>query len=102
VAGTNRQPTAAGATGRQIFMGRAAGRGVRLVRAIRMRGSIAKGPARRPSSASLAEAEIASAPMPLVDALRDRLITGIAPSYADLDWSALGLIAAQEGHGAAR
>jgi hypothetical protein len=34
--------------------------------------------------------------MPSVDVVRDRLITGIARGYADLAWSALGLIAAQE------
>jgi 3-hydroxyisobutyrate dehydrogenase-like beta-hydroxyacid dehydrogenase len=45
---------------------------------------------------ALAEAERAAAPMPSVDVVRDRLITGIARGYADLDWSALGLIAAQE------
>jgi hypothetical protein len=28
--------------------------------------------------------------------LRDRLITGIARGYAELDWSALGLLAAEE------
>ena len=45
---------------------------------------------------ALAEAEIAGAPMPSVNVVRDRLITGIARGYADLDWTALGLIAAQE------
>jgi 3-hydroxyisobutyrate dehydrogenase-like beta-hydroxyacid dehydrogenase len=45
---------------------------------------------------ALAEAESAAAPMPSVDVVRHRLITGIARGYADLDWSALGLIAAQE------
>jgi 3-hydroxyisobutyrate dehydrogenase-like beta-hydroxyacid dehydrogenase len=45
---------------------------------------------------ALAEAGNAGAPMPSVDVVRDRLITGIARGYADLDWSALGLIAAQE------
>jgi hypothetical protein len=34
--------------------------------------------------------------MPSVSVVRDRLITGIARGYADLDWSALGLVAAQE------
>jgi hypothetical protein len=28
--------------------------------------------------------------------VRDRIITGIARGYADLDWTALGLIAAEE------
>jgi 3-hydroxyisobutyrate dehydrogenase-like beta-hydroxyacid dehydrogenase len=45
---------------------------------------------------ALAEAESAGAPMPSVNVVRDRLITGIARGYADLDWTALGLIAAQE------
>ena len=35
-------------------------------------------------------------PMPSVNVVRDRLITGIARGYADLDWTALGLIAAEE------
>jgi hypothetical protein len=34
--------------------------------------------------------------MPSVDVVRDRLITGIARGYGDLDWSALGLVAAEE------
>jgi 3-hydroxyisobutyrate dehydrogenase-like beta-hydroxyacid dehydrogenase len=45
---------------------------------------------------ALAEAESAAAPMPSVDVVRDRLITGIARGYADLDWTALSLIAAEE------
>jgi 3-hydroxyisobutyrate dehydrogenase-like beta-hydroxyacid dehydrogenase len=45
---------------------------------------------------ALAEAESAGAPMPSVDVVRDRLITAIARGYADLDWTALGLIAAEE------
>jgi 3-hydroxyisobutyrate dehydrogenase-like beta-hydroxyacid dehydrogenase len=45
---------------------------------------------------ALAEAEKAGAPMPSVSVVRDRLITGIARGYADLDWTALGLIAAEE------
>jgi 3-hydroxyisobutyrate dehydrogenase-like beta-hydroxyacid dehydrogenase len=45
---------------------------------------------------ALAEAENAGAPMPSVNVVRDRLITGIARGYADLDWTALGLVAAQE------
>jgi 3-hydroxyisobutyrate dehydrogenase-like beta-hydroxyacid dehydrogenase len=45
---------------------------------------------------ALAEAEAANVPMPSVSVVRDRLITGIARGYADLDWSALGLVAAQE------
>jgi 3-hydroxyisobutyrate dehydrogenase-like beta-hydroxyacid dehydrogenase len=45
---------------------------------------------------ALAEAEAASVPMPSVSVVRDRLITGIARGYAELDWSALGLVAEQE------
>jgi 3-hydroxyisobutyrate dehydrogenase-like beta-hydroxyacid dehydrogenase len=45
---------------------------------------------------ALAEAEKAGAPMPSVNVVRDRLITGIARGYGDLDWTALGLIAAEE------
>src|SRR5208337_3012831 len=45
---------------------------------------------------ALAEAENAGAPMPSVDVVQDRLITGIARGYAGLDWSALGLIAVEE------
>jgi 3-hydroxyisobutyrate dehydrogenase-like beta-hydroxyacid dehydrogenase len=45
---------------------------------------------------ALAEAEQAGAPMPSVGVVRDRLITGIARGYGDLDWTALGLIAAEE------
>jgi 3-hydroxyisobutyrate dehydrogenase-like beta-hydroxyacid dehydrogenase len=45
---------------------------------------------------ALAEAESAGAPMPSVDVVRDRLIAGIARGYADLDWTALGLVAAEE------
>jgi 3-hydroxyisobutyrate dehydrogenase-like beta-hydroxyacid dehydrogenase len=45
---------------------------------------------------ALAEAEQAGAPMPSVNVVRDRLITGIARGYANLDWTALGLIAAED------
>src|SRR6266576_6896564 len=45
---------------------------------------------------ALAEAENAGAPMPSVSVVRDRLITGIARGYGELDWTALGLIAAEE------
>jgi 3-hydroxyisobutyrate dehydrogenase-like beta-hydroxyacid dehydrogenase len=45
---------------------------------------------------ALAEAEAAAVPMPTVSVVRDRLIAGIARGYADLDWSALGLVAADE------
>jgi 3-hydroxyisobutyrate dehydrogenase-like beta-hydroxyacid dehydrogenase len=45
---------------------------------------------------ALAEAATAGAPMPSVGVVRDRMLTGIARGYADLDWTALGLIAAEE------
>ena len=45
---------------------------------------------------ALAEADSAGVPMPSVDVVRDRMLTGIARGYADLDWTALGLIAAEE------
>jgi 3-hydroxyisobutyrate dehydrogenase-like beta-hydroxyacid dehydrogenase len=45
---------------------------------------------------ALAEAEQAGAPMPSVGVVRDRLITGIARGYGDLDWTVLALIAAEE------
>jgi 3-hydroxyisobutyrate dehydrogenase-like beta-hydroxyacid dehydrogenase len=45
---------------------------------------------------ALAEAEAASVPMPSVSVVRDRLIAGMARGYAELDWSALGLVAAEE------
>jgi 3-hydroxyisobutyrate dehydrogenase-like beta-hydroxyacid dehydrogenase len=45
---------------------------------------------------TLAEAETAAVPMPSVGVVRDRLIAGIAHGHASLDWSALGLIAAEE------
>ena len=45
---------------------------------------------------AIAEADSIGVPMPSVDVVRDRMLTGIARGYADLDWSALGLIAAQE------
>jgi len=45
---------------------------------------------------ALAEAENAGVPMPSVGVVRDRLITGIARGYAELDWTALGVIAAEE------
>jgi hypothetical protein len=34
--------------------------------------------------------------MPSVSVVRDRLITGIARGHGDLDWTALGLIAAEK------
>ena len=45
---------------------------------------------------ALAEAEAAGAPMPSVNVVHDRLVTGIARGHDDLDWTALGLIAAEE------
>jgi 3-hydroxyisobutyrate dehydrogenase-like beta-hydroxyacid dehydrogenase len=45
---------------------------------------------------ALAEAEKAGVPMPSVSVVRDRLIAGIARGYGELDWTALGLIAAEE------
>jgi 3-hydroxyisobutyrate dehydrogenase-like beta-hydroxyacid dehydrogenase len=45
---------------------------------------------------ALAEAENAGVPMPSVSVVRDRLITGIARGYGDLDWTALALIAEEE------
>jgi 3-hydroxyisobutyrate dehydrogenase-like beta-hydroxyacid dehydrogenase len=45
---------------------------------------------------ALAEAEKSAVPMPSVGVVRDRMMAGIAHGYADLDWSALGLIAAEQ------
>jgi 3-hydroxyisobutyrate dehydrogenase-like beta-hydroxyacid dehydrogenase len=45
---------------------------------------------------ALAEADSAGVPMPSVEVVRDRMLTGIANGYGDLDWTALGLIAAEE------
>jgi 3-hydroxyisobutyrate dehydrogenase-like beta-hydroxyacid dehydrogenase len=45
---------------------------------------------------ALAEAEATGVPMPSVKVVRDRLIAGMARGYAQLDWSALGLVAAEE------
>jgi 3-hydroxyisobutyrate dehydrogenase-like beta-hydroxyacid dehydrogenase len=45
---------------------------------------------------ALAEAEQAGVPMPSVSVVRDRMITGIARGHAGLDWTALGLVAAEE------
>ncbi|MGY4480257.1 NAD(P)-dependent oxidoreductase [Bradyrhizobium sp. USDA 3364] len=45
---------------------------------------------------ALAEAELASAPMPSVGVVRDRLITGIARGHGGLDWTALGMVASEE------
>jgi 3-hydroxyisobutyrate dehydrogenase-like beta-hydroxyacid dehydrogenase len=45
---------------------------------------------------ALAEADGVGVPMPSVEVVRDRMTTGIARGYGDLDWTALGLIAAEE------
>ena len=45
---------------------------------------------------ALAEADGAGVPMPSVEVVRDRMLTGIAHGYGNLDWTALGLIAAEE------
>jgi 3-hydroxyisobutyrate dehydrogenase-like beta-hydroxyacid dehydrogenase len=45
---------------------------------------------------ALAEADAAGVPMPSVGVVRDRLTAGIARGYAEFDWSALGLLAAEE------
>jgi 3-hydroxyisobutyrate dehydrogenase-like beta-hydroxyacid dehydrogenase len=45
---------------------------------------------------ALAEAERAGAPMPSLSVVHDRLVTGIARGYAQRDWSALGMLAAEE------
>ena len=45
---------------------------------------------------ALNEAESAGVPMPSVSLVHDRLISGIARGYSELDWSALGLLAAEE------
>jgi 3-hydroxyisobutyrate dehydrogenase-like beta-hydroxyacid dehydrogenase len=45
---------------------------------------------------ALNEAELAGVPMPSLSVVRDRLITGIARGYSECDWSALGMLAAEE------
>jgi 3-hydroxyisobutyrate dehydrogenase-like beta-hydroxyacid dehydrogenase len=45
---------------------------------------------------ALNEAEQAGVPMPSVSVVRDRLITGIARGYSERDWTALGMLAAEE------
>ena len=44
----------------------------------------------------LSEADAAGVPMPSVDVVHDRLITGVARGHAGLDWSALALVSAEE------
>lgn len=43
---------------------------------------------------ALAEADAAGVPMPTLAVVHDRLITGIDQGYGNLDWAALGLVAA--------
>jgi 3-hydroxyisobutyrate dehydrogenase-like beta-hydroxyacid dehydrogenase len=45
---------------------------------------------------ALAEAENAGTSLPSVGVVRDRMMTAIARGHADLDWTALGLIAAED------
>jgi 3-hydroxyisobutyrate dehydrogenase-like beta-hydroxyacid dehydrogenase len=45
---------------------------------------------------ALAEAERHAVPMPAASLVRDRLVGVIARGWADLDWSALGLLAARD------
>ena len=45
---------------------------------------------------ALAEAELAAAPMPATALVRDRLVAAIARGWGDLDWSALGRLAAAD------
>ena len=45
---------------------------------------------------ALAEAEREAVPMPSVGVVRDRLLTGISRGYAEYDWTALAMIAAEE------
>jgi 3-hydroxyisobutyrate dehydrogenase-like beta-hydroxyacid dehydrogenase len=42
----------------------------------------------------LAAADEAGAPMPIASLIRDNMISGIAQGYGDMDWSALGRVAA--------
>jgi 3-hydroxyisobutyrate dehydrogenase-like beta-hydroxyacid dehydrogenase len=45
---------------------------------------------------ALAEADSAGVPMPSVSVVHDRMMSAIARGYAELDWTALALIAAEE------
>jgi 3-hydroxyisobutyrate dehydrogenase-like beta-hydroxyacid dehydrogenase len=45
---------------------------------------------------ALQEAELTGVPMPTLDVVHNRLVTGIARGYATFDWSALGLLASDE------
>jgi 3-hydroxyisobutyrate dehydrogenase-like beta-hydroxyacid dehydrogenase len=44
---------------------------------------------------ALAKAEEAAVPMPTPEVVRDRLIAGVEHGYANLDWPALSLVAAE-------
>ncbi|WP_139247859.1 hypothetical protein [Hyphomicrobium sp. CS1GBMeth3] len=45
---------------------------------------------------ALRAAEAISPPMPTISVVRDRLLTGIARGYGDLDWSALAKAVADD------
>jgi 3-hydroxyisobutyrate dehydrogenase-like beta-hydroxyacid dehydrogenase len=45
---------------------------------------------------ALREADAAGVPMPTVSLVHDRLTAGLARGYSELDWSALGLLAAED------
>lgn len=45
---------------------------------------------------ALAEAEREAVPMPSASLVRDRLVGLMARGWSDLDWSALGLLAARD------
>jgi len=45
---------------------------------------------------ALSEADAASVPMPSVDVVHNRLVSGVARGHSELDWSALALIAEEE------
>jgi 3-hydroxyisobutyrate dehydrogenase-like beta-hydroxyacid dehydrogenase len=45
---------------------------------------------------ALREADAAGVPMPSVSLVHDRLTAGVARGYSELDWSALGLLAAED------
>jgi 3-hydroxyisobutyrate dehydrogenase-like beta-hydroxyacid dehydrogenase len=45
---------------------------------------------------ALSEADAAGVPMPSVDVVHERLMTGVARGHAALDWSALALVSAEE------
>ena len=45
---------------------------------------------------TLAEAEHLDVPMPAASFVHDRLVAVLARGWADLDWSALGLLAATD------